>query len=69
MPVASETKTEAELLKEYLISSGDYANSRSFPSMIKPSTLLKALNDSGTYVIDLRGKAPMQKVISKGLSM
>ena len=65
-PVASETKTEAGLLTEYLISSGDYANTRSFPSMIKPSTLLKVLDDSGTYVIDLRGESSYAKGHIKG---
>ena len=50
---APEAKTEADLLVEYLAKSGDYVNSRQFPSMIKPETVLKSL-DSGCHVIDLR---------------
>lgn len=48
-------KTEADLLVEYLASSGDYVNSRQFPSMIKAPTLLAAL-DSASHVIDIRSE-------------
>ncbi len=55
-PVSETTpkvKTEVDLLEEYLVRSGDYVNSRKFPSMIKAETVLASL-DSLCHVIDLR---------------
>ncbi len=49
----TRTKTEAELLMDYLAENGDYVSSRQFPSMIKVPTLYESL-DSRTLVIDLR---------------
>ncbi len=47
------TKTEADLLLDYLAQSGDYVNSRKFPSMIKPETVFNGL-DSALLIIDIR---------------
>ena len=49
----STVKTEAQLIEEYLTQSGDYVNSRQFPSMIKSETVLESL-DSSCHVIDIR---------------
>lgn len=49
----STEKTEAQLIEEYLTQSGDYVNSRQFPSMIKSETVLESL-DSSCHVIDIR---------------
>jgi rhodanese-related sulfurtransferase len=60
-----KVKTEADLLVEYLAKSGDYVNSRQFPSMIKSTTVLAAL-DSSCYVIDLRDAETFAKGHIKG---
>jgi rhodanese-related sulfurtransferase len=56
----SATKTEVDLLVEYLAQSGDYVNSRKFPSMIKPETVFAGL-DSGMLVVDLRDAEAFKK--------
>ncbi len=67
-PVAEsqlKVKTEAQLLEEYLVVSGDYVNSRQFPSMIKAETVLESL-DSSSHVIDMREPALFAKGRIKG---
>ncbi len=49
----AKVKTEVDLLLEYLAETGDYVNSRQFPSMIKAETVYKSL-DSSCHVIDIR---------------
>lgn len=58
-------RTEGEILEEYLVASGDYVNSRQFPSMIKAEALLESL-DSSTLVIDLRVEESFSKGHIKG---
>jgi rhodanese-related sulfurtransferase len=60
-----QIKTEAALLEEYLAASGDYVNSRQFPSMIKSETVLESL-DSSSLVIDLREPASFARGHIKG---
>lgn len=57
---ADKPKTEADLLVEYLAGAGDYVNSRQFPSMIKPETVLKGL-DSSMHIVDLRSEVEFKK--------
>lgn len=49
----SSVKTKAQLIEDYLVKSGDYVNSRQFPSMMKSETVLQSL-DSSCLVIDIR---------------
>jgi rhodanese-related sulfurtransferase len=57
--------TEADLLIDYLARSGDYVNSRQFPSMIKSETVLAGL-DSSMFIIDLRDPEAFAKGHIKG---
>ena len=58
-------KTEADLLLEYLAQSGDYVNSRKFPSMIKPETVMAGI-DSAMHIIDMRDAAEYKNAHIKG---
>ncbi|MCB9000213.1 MAG: rhodanese-like domain-containing protein [Bacteroidales bacterium] len=58
-------KTEVDLLLDYLAETGDYVNSRKFPSMIKPETVFEGL-DSSMYIIDLRSPEQFKKGHIKG---
>jgi rhodanese-related sulfurtransferase len=58
-------KTEADLVVEYLAKSGDYVNSRQFPSMIKSQTVYAGL-DSSCFVIDMRDPAEFARGHIKG---
>ncbi len=58
-------ETETDLLVDYLSQTGDYVNSRKFPSMIKYETVLESL-DNSTLVIDLRDPARYSKGHIKG---
>jgi len=55
---------EADLLLEYLFESGDYVNSRLFPSMIKPETVFENLS-SNMHIIDMRFSETFAKGISR----
>jgi rhodanese-related sulfurtransferase len=57
--------TEVDLLVDYLAETGDYVNSRQFPSMIKAERVLSGL-DSSCYVIDLRDAVAFSKGHIKG---
>jgi len=48
-----EINAEAKLLLDYLVESGDYVNSREFPSLIGAEATLEALSGK-TLVIDMR---------------
>ena len=61
----AKAKTEADLLVEYLSQSGDYVNSRKFPSMIKPERVLSGL-DSSCLVVDIRDPEMFAKGHIKG---
>jgi rhodanese-related sulfurtransferase len=58
-------KSEADLLLDYLAQTGDYVNSRQFPSMIKAPTVLESLKGN-THVIDLRDDASFKQGHIKG---
>lgn len=60
-----EVNQEAQKLLKYLETSGDYVNSRSFPSLIKASAVLKEL-DGKIKIIDLRSKEEYAKGHIKG---
>jgi rhodanese-related sulfurtransferase len=60
-----KVKTEVDLLVDYLAKTGDYVNSRQFPSMIKAERVLSGL-DSSCFVIDLRNEAVFAKGHIKG---
>jgi rhodanese-related sulfurtransferase len=60
-----KAKTEVDLLVDFLARSGDYVNSRQFPSMIKAETVYAGL-DSSMYVIDLRDAEQFNKGHIKG---
>jgi rhodanese-related sulfurtransferase len=49
----NKPKTEADFLMEYLVKTGDYVNTRQFPSMIKAPTVLENL-EKKMLVIDIR---------------
>ncbi|MBN1986368.1 MAG: hypothetical protein JW761_08700 [Prolixibacteraceae bacterium] len=48
-----EINPEAQLLLDYLVEMGDYANSRDFPSLIKPSSVYEEL-DKNMLIVDIR---------------
>ncbi|WP_167616374.1 rhodanese-like domain-containing protein [Maribellus sediminis] len=50
-----EINSEAKLLLKTLSEMGDYANSRNFPSLIKPSAVFEEL-DGNIQIIDLRSE-------------
>lgn len=51
-----EVNAEAKLLLKTLNEMGDYANSRDFPSLIKPSSVYEEL-DGNIHIIDLRNES------------
>jgi rhodanese-related sulfurtransferase len=61
----NKPKTEADLLLDYLAKTGDYVNSRQFPSMIKAPTVLENLNKK-MLVIDIRTSDMFKKGHIKG---
>ena len=61
----NKPKTEADLLLDYLAKTGDYVNSRQFPSMIKAPTVLENLNKK-MLVIDIRTAEIFKKGHIKG---
>ncbi|MDX8338111.1 rhodanese-like domain-containing protein [Draconibacterium sp. IB214405] len=60
-----EVNAEAKLLLKTLNEMGDYANSRNFPSLIKPSSVYEEL-DGNIYVIDLRNEEAFNEGHIKG---
>ncbi len=60
-----EVNPEAQKLLKFLETSGDYVNSRSFPSLIKASAVYKEL-DGKIKIIDLRNKDEYAKGHIKG---
>lgn len=63
--VQEKDTTGAGRLVEYLSQAGDYVNSRQFPSMIKPETVLQSL-DSSSLVIDMRERESFMRGHIKG---
>lgn len=63
MPV--EINAEAKLLLDYLVESGDYVNSREFPSLIGADATLESLSGK-TLVIDMRKPEVFTKGHIKG---
>jgi rhodanese-related sulfurtransferase len=61
----NKPKTEADLLLDYLAKTGDYVNSRQFPSMIKAPTVFENLNKK-MLVIDIRTADIFKKGHIKG---
>jgi rhodanese-related sulfurtransferase len=61
----NKPKTEADLLLDYLVKTGDYVNSRQFPSMIKAPTVLENL-DKKMLVVDIRDADRFKKGHIKG---
>ena len=61
----NKPKTESDLLLDYLAKTGDYVNSRQFPSMIKAPTVLENLNKK-MLVIDIRTPEMYKKGHIKG---
>ena len=60
-----EINAEARLLVDYLVESGDYVNSREFPSLIGADATLEALSGK-TLVIDMRKPEVFTKGHIKG---
>jgi rhodanese-related sulfurtransferase len=60
-----EVNQEAQKLLKYLETSGDYVNSRNFPSLIKASAVYKEL-EGKIKIIDLRSKDEFAKGHIKG---
>ena len=60
-----EINTEAKALLGYLAETGDYANSREFPSLIGPEALHESLSEN-THVIDIRNEEAFAKGHIKG---
>jgi len=60
-----EINAEAKLLLDYLVESGDYVNSREFPSLIGAEATLEALSGK-TLVIDMRKPEVFTKGHIKG---
>ena len=60
-----EVNPEAQKLLKFLETSGDYVNSRSFPSLIKASAVYKEL-DGKIKIIDLRNKDEFARGHIKG---
>ncbi len=60
-----EINTEAQKLLDYLVETGDYVNSRSFPSMIKASSVHDEL-DGNIKIIDLRDPETFERGHIKG---
>ena len=60
-----EINAEARLLLDYLVESGDYVNSREFPSLIGADATLEALSGK-TLVIDMRKPEVFKKGHIKG---
>ena len=60
-----EINAEARLLVDYLVESGDYVNSREFPSLIGADATLEALSGK-TLVIDMRKPEVFKKGHIKG---
>ena len=60
-----EINAEAKLLLDYLVESGDYVNSREFPSLIGADATLEALSGK-TLVIDMRKPEVFTKGHIKG---
>ena len=58
-------KTEADFLLDYLVKTGDYVNTRQFPSMIKAPTVLENL-DKKMLVLDIREAEQYKKGHIKG---
>lgn len=58
-------KTESDLLLDYLVKTGDYVNSRQFPSMIKAPTVYENLGKN-MLVVDLREADYFRKGHIKG---
>jgi rhodanese-related sulfurtransferase len=61
----NKPKTEADLLLDYLAKTGDYVNSRQFPSMIKVPTVLENL-EKKMLIIDIRSAEMFKKGHIKG---
>ncbi|WP_340111620.1 rhodanese-like domain-containing protein [Maribellus mangrovi] len=60
-----EINTEAKLLLKTLNEMGDYANSRDFPSLIKPSSVYEEL-DGNILILDLRSESAFDDGHIKG---
>lgn len=60
-----ELNAEAKLLMDYLNETGDYVNSRNFPSLIKASVVFEEL-DKNNLVIDIRKPEYFKKGHIKG---